>query len=326
MTTAIKFDHVKKSFADKLVINDLNLEIKQGELFVLVGNSGSGKTTSIKMINRLEDPTTGQVLVNEQPTTSYDLQKLRWNIGYVLQQIALFPNMTVAQNISLIPEIKGECRRKDNKQQRKTEQLLAEVGLDPKSYSSRYPSELSGGEQQRIGILRAIASQPPIVLMDEPFSALDPLSRTNLQDLVVDLHENLHNTIVFVTHDMSEALKIADRIGIMKDGELLQVGEPNEILRHPANQFVQDFFRGSLGKDIYETPVRQAILFNRLAEDHGQESDQLPTISADEKLAKVLSLLCNAEEVAVQDHDGKFIGLIDRQWIIKYLNGINDFS
>lgn len=121
MTTAIKFEHVKKSFADKLVINDLNLEIKQGELFVLVGNSGSGKTTSIKMINRLEDPTTGQVLVNEQPTTSYDLQKLRWNIGYVLQQIALFPNMTVAQNISLIPEIKGECRRNDKKQQRKTE-------------------------------------------------------------------------------------------------------------------------------------------------------------------------------------------------------------
>ena len=326
MTTAIKFEHVKKSFADKLVINDLNLEIKQGELFVLVGNSGSGKTTSIKMINRLEDPTTGQVLVNEQPTTSYDLQKLRWNIGYVLQQIALFPNMTVAQNISLIPEIKGECRRNDKKQQRKTEQLLAEVGLDPKNYSSRYPSELSGGEQQRIGILRAIASQPPIVLMDEPFSALDPLSRTNLQDLVIDLHENLHNTIVFVTHDMSEALKIADRIGIMKDGELLQVGEPNEILRHPANQFVQDFFRGSLGKDIYETPVRQAIFFNRLAEGHGQESEQLPTISVDEKLAKVLSLLCNVEKVAVQDHDGKFIGLIDRQWIIKYLNGINDFS
>ena len=326
MTAAIKFEHVKKSFADKLVINDLNLEIKQGELFVLVGNSGSGKTTTIKMINRLEDPTTGQVLVNEQPTTSYDLQKLRWNIGYVLQQIALFPNMTVAQNISLIPEIKGECRPKDKKQEKKTEQLLTEVGLDPKSYSSRYPSELSGGEQQRIGILRAIASQPPIVLMDEPFSALDPLSRTNLQDLVVDLHENLHNTIVFVTHDMSEALKIADRIGIMKDGELLQVGEPNEILRHPADQFVQDFFRGSLGKDIYETPVRQAILFNRLAEDPKQESEQLPTISADEKLAKVLSLLCNVEKVAVQDHDGKFIGLIDRQWIIKYLNGINDFS
>lgn len=326
MTAAIKFEHVKKSFADKLVINDLNLEIKQGELFVLVGNSGSGKTTTIKMINRLEDPTTGQVLVNEQPTTSYDLQKLRWNIGYVLQQIALFPNMTVAQNISLIPEIKGECRPKDKKQEKKTEQLLTEVGLDPKSYSSRYPSELSGGEQQRIGILRAIASQPPIVLMDEPFSALDPLSRTNLQDLVIDLHENLHNTIVFVTHDMSEALKIADRIGIMKDGELLQVGEPNEILRHPANQFVQDFFRGSLGKDIYETPVRQAIFFNRLAEDHGQESEQLPTISVDEKLAKVLSLLCNAEKVAVQDYDGKFIGFLDRQWVIKYLNGINDFS
>ena len=177
MTSAIKFEHVNKTFAKKVVVNDLNLDIQQGELFVLVGNSGSGKTTSIKMINRLADPSAGQILVNERPTTDYNVQKLRWKIGYVLQQIALFPNMTVAKNITLIPEIQGA--KADLTEM--AANLLEKVGLNPQEYAHRYPHELSGGEQQRIGILRAIASKPPIVLMDEPFSALDPLSRANLQ-------------------------------------------------------------------------------------------------------------------------------------------------
>lgn len=238
MTSAIKFEHVNKTFAKKVVVNDLNLDIQQGELFVLVGNSGSGKTTSIKMINRLADPSAGQILVNERPTTDYNVQKLRWKIGYVLQQIALFPNMTVAKNITLIPEIQGA--KADLTAM--AANLLEKVGLNPQEYAHRYPHELSGGEQQRIGILRAIASKPPIVLMDEPFSALDPLSRANLQELVINLHKQLHNTILFVTHDMNEALHLADRIGVMKDGKLLQVDQPQEILRHPANNFVRDFF------------------------------------------------------------------------------------
>ena len=322
MTSAIKFEHVKKSFADKVVVNDLNLDIQQGELFVLVGNSGSGKTTSIKMINRLEDPNGGRVLVNQRPTTEYNVQKLRWQIGYVLQQIALFPNMTVAKNITLIPEIQGD---KGNLAETAAK-LLQEVGLNPEEYAKRYPHELSGGEQQRIGILRAIASKPPIVLMDEPFSALDPLSRANLQSLVVDLHKQLHNTIIFVTHDMNEALRLADRIAIMKDGQLLQVDQPQEILRHPANKYVKDFFKGSLGNDLYETPLRQAALFNEFKQKKTATLASMTKVRADEKLAKVLAILSEQEEVAVQNENGAFLGFVDRQWLVAYLNGINKLN
>ncbi|WP_317638221.1 ABC transporter ATP-binding protein [Lactobacillus xylocopicola] len=322
MATAIKFDHVKKAFNGKLVVNDFNLDIQQGELFVLVGNSGSGKTTSIKMINRLEDPSTGQILVNDVPTTAYDLQKLRWKIGYVLQQIALFPNMTVAQNITLIPEIKKE----QGDLKRLAKELLQDVGLNGKDYFDRYPHELSGGEQQRIGILRAIASKPPIVLMDEPFSALDPLSRTNLQNLVIDLHKELHNTIVFVTHDMNEALRLADRIGIMKDGNLLQVGRPQELLRHPATEYVQEFFRGCLANDLYQTPLRQAILFTDPKVYPRTPAAGMPVLSDDSNFEKLLNLLSRREEVGVQDPNGECMGYLDRRWVIKYLSEINDFS
>lgn len=322
MTSAIKFEHVNKTFANKVVVNDLNLDIKQGELFVLVGNSGSGKTTSIKMINRLEDPSTGQILVNEQPTTDYNVQKLRWKIGYVLQQIALFPNMTVAKNITLIPEIQGA--KADLAEM--AANLLEKVGLNPQEYAHRYPHELSGGEQQRIGILRAIASKPPIVLMDEPFSALDPLSRANLQELVVNLHKQLHNTILFVTHDMNEALHLADRIGVMKDGKLLQVDQPQEILRHPANNFVGDFFKGSLGNNLYETPLKQAALFNEFKQTDSNSLAAMPVININEKIAVLLVLLSHQNEVAVQNNNGKNVGFIDRQWLIKYLNNINSLK
>ena len=322
MTSAIKFEHVKKSFADKVVVNDLNLDIQQGELFVLVGNSGSGKTTSIKMINRLEDPNGGRVLVNQRPTTEYNVQKLRWQIGYVLQQIALFPNMTVAKNITLIPEIQGD---KGNLAETAAK-LLQEVGLNPEEYAKRYPHELSGGEQQRIGILRAMASKPPIVLMDEPFSALDPLSRANLQSLVVDLHKQLHNTIIFVTHDMNEALRLADRIAIMKDGQLLQVDQPQEILRHPANKYVKDFFKGSLGNDLYETSLSQAALFNEFKQKETATLASMTKVKADEKLAKVLAILSEQKEVAVQNENGAFLGFVDRQWLVAYLNGINKLN
>ena len=322
MTSAIKFEHVNKTFAKKVVVNDLNLDIQQGELFVLVGNSGSGKTTSIKMINRLADPSAGQILVNERPTTDYNVQKLRWKIGYVLQQIALFPNMTVAKNITLIPEIQGA--KADLTEM--AANLLEKVGLNPQEYAHRYPHELSGGEQQRIGILRAIASKPPIVLMDEPFSALDPLARANLQELVINLHKQLHNTILFVTHDMNEALHLADRIGVMKDGKLLQVDQPQEILRHPANNFVRDFFKGSLGNNLYETPLKQAALFNEFKQTSSNSLAAMPVININEKIAALLLLLSRQNEVAVQNNNGKYLGFIDRQWLIKYLNNINSLK
>lgn len=322
MTSAIKFEHVNKAFVNKVVVNDLNLDIQQGELFVLVGNSGSGKTTSIKMINRLEDPSAGQILVNERPTTDYNVQKLRWKIGYVLQQIALFPNMTVAKNITLIPEIQGAKADLTAI----AANLLEEVSLNPQEYAHRYPHELSGGEQQRIGILRAIASKPPIVLMDEPFSALDPLARANLQELVINLHKQLHNTILFVTHNMNEALHLADRIGVMKDGKLLQVDQPQEILHHPANNFVRDFFKGSLGNNLYETPLKQAALFNEFKQTDSNSLAAMPVININEKIAVLLVLLSHQNEVAVQNNNGKNVGFIDRQWLIKYLNNINSLK
>ncbi|WP_308004060.1 ABC transporter ATP-binding protein [uncultured Lactococcus sp.] len=235
----ITFKNVTKKYGDKAVLSDINLSIKSHEFFVLAGSSGGGKTTLLKMINRLIEPNQGQVLIDDQDIQTINLRDLRLQIGYVLQQIALFPNMTVLENISIIPTMKGWSKREIRE---RVLELLPLVGLDAEKYLNRYPHELSGGEAQRIGILRAIACKPKIILMDEPFSALDPISRKQLQELVKDLQKTLKITMVFVTHDMSEGMAMADRIAILKDGELQQVGCPQEILNAPANTFVADFF------------------------------------------------------------------------------------
>lgn len=220
------------------ILNNLNFEINEGEFFVLIGPSGSGKTTTLKLINRLIEQTEGDIWFNKKRLKDYNLRELRLETGYVLQQIALFPNMTVEENIALIPEMK---KMKKEKIKMKTEELLKKVGLDPLQYMNRYPQDLSGGEKQRIGILRAIIANPRILLMDEPFSALDPINKAQLQDLIKKLHEEFKITIIFVTHDMSEALKLADRICVMKNGEILQIDEPDKILQNPTNEFVKEF-------------------------------------------------------------------------------------
>lgn len=235
----ITFKNVTKKYGDKAVLSDINLSIERHEFFVLAGSSGGGKTTLLKMVNRLIEPNKGQVLIDDQDIQTINLRDLRLQIGYVLQQIALFPNMTVLENIGIIPTMKGWSKRETRE---RVLELLPLVGLDAEKYLNRYPHELSGGEAQRIGILRAIACKPKIILMDEPFSALDPISRKQLQELVKDLQKTLKITTVFVTHDMSEGMAMADRIAILKDGELQQVGRPQEILNAPANTFVADFF------------------------------------------------------------------------------------
>ena len=235
----ITFKNVTKKYGDKAVLSDINLSIESHEFFVLAGSSGGGKTTLLKMVNRLIEPNEGQVLIDDQDIQTINLRDLRLQIGYVLQQIALFPNMTVLENIGIIPTMKGWSKRETRE---RVLELLPLVGLDAEKYLNRYPHELSGGEAQRIGILRAIACKPKIILMDEPFSALDPISRKQLQELVKDLQKTLKITTVFVTHDMSEGMAMADRIAILKDGELQQVGRPQEILNAPANTFVTDFF------------------------------------------------------------------------------------
>ena len=220
------------------ILNNLNFKINDGELFVLIGPSGSGKTTTLKLINRLIEQTDGDIYFNGVKLKEYNLRELRIGIGYVLQEIALFPNLTVFENISIIPEMKN-MNKKEIKD--KSKFLLQKVGLNPEEYMYRYPRELSGGERQRIGILRAIIANPKVLLMDEPFSALDPISRVQLQDLIKDIHKEFGITIVFVTHDIQEAIKLGDRICIMKNGEIVQIDEPEEIIKNPINDFVKEF-------------------------------------------------------------------------------------
>ena len=223
-----------------LILDGLSFDIQEGEFFVLVGPSGSGKTTTLKLINRLIEQTDGDIYFEDKRLKDYDLRELRLKTGYVLQQIALFPNLTVAENIGIIPEMK-KFDKKETKE--KTEDLLNKVGLDPKHYMNRHPKELSGGEKQRVGILRAIIANPKILLMDEPFSALDPISKVQLQDLIKTLHNEYKMTTVFVTHDMDEALKLADRICILQDGKVVQIATPKEMQDNPANDFVREFFK-----------------------------------------------------------------------------------
>ena len=239
----IEYKHVALRYTDKDILKDVNLRIENGEFMVLVGPSGSGKTTMIKMINRLLEPTDGNIYMDGKRIKDYDERELRLSTGYVLQAIALFPNLTVAENIALIPEMKGWSKEQITS---KTEELLNKVGLPAAEYANRMSSELSGGEQQRIGIVRAIIGEPKILLMDEPFSALDAISRKQLQALTKDLHKEFGMTTIFVTHDTDEALKLGDRIAVLQDGEIRQVAEPETILQAPATDFVANLFGGSL--------------------------------------------------------------------------------
>lgn len=238
----IEYKHVALRYTEKDILKDVNLCIEDGEFMVLVGPSGSGKTTMIKMINRLLEPTDGNIYMDGKRIKDYDERELRLSTGYVLQAIALFPNLTVAENIALIPEMKGWSKERVAS---KTVELLEKVGLPASDYADRKPHELSGGEQQRVGIVRAMIGEPKILLMDEPFSALDAISRKQLQALTKDLHKEFGMTTIFVTHDTDEALKLGDRIAVLEEGEIVQVTDPKTILDQPANDFVADLFGGA---------------------------------------------------------------------------------
>lgn len=233
----IEYKNVVLRYTETDILKDVNLRIEDGEFMVLVGPSGSGKTTMLKMINRLLEPTDGNIYMDGKRIKDYDERELRLSTGYVLQAIALFPNLTVAENIALIPEMKSWGKERVAS---KTVELLEKVGLPASDYADRKPHELSGGEQQRIGIVRAIIAEPKILLMDEPFSALDAISRKQLQALTKDLHKEFGMTTIFVTHDTDEALKLGDRIAVLQEGEIVQVADSETILAQPANDFVAD--------------------------------------------------------------------------------------
>ncbi len=235
----IEIKNIVKTAGEKVILDDISLTIESGSFVVLIGPSGCGKTTTLKLLNKLIEPTSGEIYIDGKPISKEDPIKLRRNIGYVIQNIGLFPHLTIKENIELIPKLKGD--KSEEEISETTERLVKMVGLDPDEFLYKYPTELSGGQQQRIGVIRAIATDADIILMDEPFSALDPITRTQLQEWLYELQQELKKTIIFVTHDMDEALKLADKICIMQGGKIQQYDTAENLLKHPANSFVKDF-------------------------------------------------------------------------------------
>lgn len=296
----IRFENVSKAYKEHNVLENINLNINTGELVVLIGPSGCGKTTLLKMINRLIEPTTGKIFINDTDITAHDPIELRRNMGYVIQQTGLFVHMTVRENIEIIPHL---AKVPDDEILERTSKLMEMVGL-PQEFLDRYPNHLSGGQQQRIGVARAFAMDPAIILMDEPFSALDPITRSQLQDELVNLQSKLHKTIVFVTHDMDEAIKIADKICIIHSGKILQYDTPENILKNPADGFVSEFV-GS--KRIWSSPklIKAKDIMIKTPKT------TYPHISILKCMEKMR--IENVDSLLVVDESQKFLGIIRAQ-------------
>ena len=295
----IEMKNISKKVGNKIILDDISLKIDEGSFVVFIGPSGCGKTTTLKLMNKLIEPTSGEIYIDGKPISKEDPIKLRRNIGYVIQSIGLFPHLTIRENIELIPKLKKD--QTDEEIEEKTLELMKMVGLNPNEFLDKYPSELSGGQQQRIGLVRAIATDAKIILMDEPFSALDPITRNQLQEWLYSLQEELKKTIVFVTHDMDEALKLADKICIMKDGKVQQYDTVENLLRNPANEFVRNF----IGSDrLWSTPeyikARDIMIKNPVSVQSSRTVIQGMEIM---RTNKVDSLL-------VKDKEDNFIGII----------------
>ena len=238
----IKLDNLTKTFetaqGTTLAADRISFEVADGEICVLLGPSGCGKTTTLKMINRLIQPTSGKIYIDGKDTDDYNPVELRRTIGYVIQQIGLFPNMTVEENICVVPKLLGWDM---NKARARAAELMAVINLEPAIFLKRYPKELSGGQQQRVGVARALAADPPVLLMDEPFGAIDPINREVIQDEFLKIHRQMKKTVMFVSHDIDEAVKMADKVAIFRAGKLEQFDSPDHLLAHPVNEFIADF-------------------------------------------------------------------------------------
>ncbi|HET6857145.1 MAG TPA: betaine/proline/choline family ABC transporter ATP-binding protein [Streptomyces sp.] len=293
---AIELENLTKRYPGSPypAVDNVSLEIKAGEIVIFVGPSGGGKTTLLKMINRLIEPTSGRIRIGGEDVTDMDPVKLRRKVGYAIQSSGLFPHMTVAQNIALVPKMVGwsKVRIKD-----RVEEMLDLVGLDPGEFRGRYPRQLSGGQQQRVGVARALAADPPVLLMDEPFGAVDPITRDHLQDELIRLQHELHKTIVFVTHDFDEAIKLGDRIAVLRDrSHIAQFDTPEAILTNPADDFVSGFVgAGAALKRLNLTRVRDV------------EIAEFPTVTVDDPLQDIFNKLRDAQtnELLLLDKRGR---------------------
>jgi osmoprotectant transport system ATP-binding protein len=307
----IRLENVTKSYGRITAVNDLTMEVKEGEFAVLLGPSGCGKTTTLKMINRLINPTSGSIYVEEKDISGLNPIELRRRIGYVIQRIGLLPHMTISDNIALVPRLRGWPK---DRRIRRADELLDMVGLDPETYRDKYPHQLSGGERQRVGVARALAVDPPILLMDEPFGALDPITRLQLQDEFLNLEEQVKKTVVFVTHDMDEAVRLADRIAIMNAGQLHQYASPLEILRHPVDDFVAQF----MGGDRVFRQLKLLTVRDVMAEDipDAEESaEAVASVSWDCRLDTALEKMLTAgkDQLYVEDESGRLIGALNTE-------------
>ncbi|QFT83787.1 Glycine betaine/carnitine/choline transport ATP-binding protein OpuCA [Halomonas sp. THAF12] len=275
----IRLDNLTKVFDTPkgavTAADHINMEVPAGEICILLGPSGCGKTTTLKMINRIVRPTSGKVFINGEDTTDLNTQELRRNIGYVIQQIGLFPNMTIEDNITVVPKLLGWDKAKYRERAR---ELMDMIALDPDAFLKRYPNELSGGQQQRIGVARALAADPPVMLMDEPFGAIDPINRAVIQDEFLKMQQALNKTIMFVSHDIDEAIKMGDRVAIFRAGRLEQYSTPDELLANPKDEFVESF----LGED-------RALKRLNLVKVRDVVSDEIGTVSPSDTLETALA-------------------------------------
>lgn len=294
----IVYENVSKKYNGVTVVDNLNLTINDGEFVVLIGPSGCGKTTTLKMINKLIKMDEGSISIDNKNIMNIDAVELRRKIGYVIQQIGLFPNMTIEENIAIVPKLLKWSKEKCNQ---RVHELLELVNMPYEENAKKYPNELSGGQQQRIGVLRALAGEPPIILMDEPFGALDPVTRESLQDELKSLQKKLNKTIIFVTHDMDEAIKMADKIIFMSDGKILQAASPEEMLNSPADPIISNFMgKFSLshsGNDLSCADVMKSKVL---------------TVPETKKTLECVSLMRHREinSAVVVDADDKFKGVV----------------
>jgi osmoprotectant transport system ATP-binding protein len=313
----IRLEGVSKRYADGTVaVHELDLDVPEGDTVVLVGPSGCGKSTTLKMVNRLIEPTSGRIVLDGEDVTDVDPVRLRRRIGYVIQQVGLFPHQTVRANVATVPQLVGWDRKRVTT---RVDELLELVGLDPARYGGRYPHQLSGGQRQRVGVARALAADPPVLLMDEPFGAVDPIVRDRLQMEFIRLQKELRKTVLFVTHDIEEAVRIADRIAVFREGgHLEQYATPAEILADPATEFVADFVGSDRSvKRLSVTPLTRDDL-----EPAAAVAASGPTVALPSSLRDALSVVLSdpAAAVAVVDEAGATLGSISADGIRRALH------
>ena len=316
----IELENVTKSYDGKTnAVNNVSLHVPEGNTVVLLGPSGCGKTTLLRMVNRLVSTTDGRIFVNNQDINTLDKIELRRNIGYVIQSNGLFPNMNIEDNVVIVLDLLGWSKTKKHERYKELMQL---VGLDSKQYQKQYPHELSGGQQQRIGIARALAANPPVMLMDEPFAALDPILRTRIQDEFLQIQKEVKKTVLFVSHDIDEAIKMGDQVAIFKGGQLMQYDTPSEILARPNSEFIAEF----VGKDralksLSLHTVKDLMAFQSLQQAN-QEGKVNKNLSLESNLRDALSILLNqeADQLIVLDNKDQPMGALTTEQIESYLH------